>query len=616
MAELDGVWSLTFDILSKAAASVLPPFEVPVRHAGGSADGSTIDRSPAREASVPVVACVVATLAAMSGTDQVAEMRERRIRDAVQRLQIVDTPPEQAFDDLVHLAAQVTRAQIATIAVIDGGRLWFKARTENVPFADIPRSVSFCEQAIVQDRTVVLPDLRGDEALCSSPVVLGPPFLGSYMAVPLHSPDGTTLATLAVGDVEPRAFSAEQVSWLEAVGRQVEQLFALRATLNERSADRDQALLREARFRSVLQSLANGVIVYDSNGIIDDANPSAEMILGTNRTALLGQNALNTSAIHEDGTVFRAEDRPVAITLKYGIEVRDVVMGFEIGETQQRKWLLVNSAPLWDAAGRGSGAVVTFADVTDLLTLNNQLQESLGELAKAAQERAALLSSVSHDIRAPLAAIRMMTEILEDRADAITETQRNELVRRVRAEARRTEGVLTDLVSANRVGTGLEAPRRKRIDLEQLIYARAREFDGANHSIRVGELSGDLTMWADAAQLERIIDNLISNAVTHTPAGTKIVIEAREFDGRIELAIDDDGPGVPEAMRVRIFAAYVRGERAADRPGTGLGLFLVQQFAQFHGGSARCLVSERGGARFVVNLPRRPGQQNANAVAG
>ena len=129
--------------------------------------------------------------------------------------------------------------------------------------------------------------------------------------------------------------------------------------------------------------------------------------------------------------------------------------------------------------------------------------------------------------------------------------------------------------------------------------------------MRVGTLSGDLTMWADAAQLERILDNLISNAVTHTPAGTKIVIEAREFDGRIELVVDDDGPGVPEAMRVRVFAAYVRGEKAADRPGTGLGLFLVQQFAQFHGGTARCLQSTRGGARFVVTLPRRPGQLSA-----
>lgn len=536
------------------------------------------------------------------------EARERRIADAVRRLQLLDTPNEQAFDDLVMLASKVMHTPFAAIAVVDRHRLWFKA-TVGLVFDELSRELSVCEYAITTGDTLVVADLTATPPFDTSEVVTGPPFLRAYVAVPVRGPDGTTVGTISVGDTEPRVFSGEQISLLEALGRQVEQLFALRITINERSADRDEALQREARYRSVLQSLASGVLVHDRDGVIDDVNPSAEAILDASRDQLIGMSGLSVVAIHEDGTPFGVEDRPVAITLKYGIEVRDVVMGFSTG-TGARTWLLVNSAPLWDAAGRSSGAVVTFADVTDLLTLNNQLQESLGELAKAAQERAALLSAVSHDIRAPLAAIRMMTEILEDRADAITDNQRSELIRRVRAEARRTEGVLADLVSADRVGTGLEAPRRKRIDLEQLIYARAREFDGANHSIRVGELSGDLTMWADGAQLERIVDNLISNAVTHTPTGTKIVIEAREFDGRIELAVDDDGPGVPESMRVRVFSAYVRGERASDRPGTGLGLFLVQQFAEFHGGTARCLMSERGGARFVVTLPRRPGQSS------
>jgi len=479
-----------------------------------------------------------------------------------------------------------------------------------MPVGEIAQAAALCDHPLRLDQVLVIPDAFRDPAYADHPTVAGPPHIRSYVGVPVHAPDGTVVSVLAVGDTQPRVFSGEQISLLEAIGRQVEQVFALRTTANERAIDRDHALAREGRFRRVLQSLTNGVIVYNVDGTIDDVNPSVEVILRASRDQLIGLNTLQSGAVHEDGTAFRPEDRPVSITLKYGIEVRDVVMGLDIADGT-RKWLLVNSAPLWDGAGRGGGAVVTFADVTDLLTLNNQLQESLDRLAQAAQERAALLSSVSHDIRAPLAAIRMITEILEDRADAITDSQRDELIRRVRAEARRTEGVLTDLVSANRVGTGLEAPRRKRIDLGQLIYARARDFDGANHSIRVGELSGDLTMWADAAQLERIIDNLVSNAVTHTPAGTKIVIEAYEHDGYIELAIDDDGPGVPEEMRVRVFAAYVRGERAADRPGTGLGLFLVQQFAQFHGGSARCLVSERGGARFVVTLPRRPGQTSA-----
>ena len=551
----------------------------------------------------------MATLTCVDTMPALDEVRLARLRDAVERLHILDTPPERVFDDIVQLATEVCRVPIALVGFVAGPRYWFKSElgmgTDHVDSVG-----SMCEVTVLLDQMVLVEDARRDPRFSGRDSVAGTPHLRFYCGIPLHDPDRTVVGTLALADVVPRSITTSQIAMLEALGRQVEALLALRVSMVQLEAERDHARSRERHFRSVLQSLAHGVIVYDANGVIEDCNPAAETILSAGRDQLVGLEPLHTPAFHEDGTAFRSEDRPVSITLKYGIDVRDVVMGIPRGDNV-RRWLLVNSSPLWDHHERGSGAVVTFADVTDLLTLNNQLQESLGELAKAAQERAAMLSSVSHDIRAPLAAIRMMTEILEDRADAITDTQRSELIHRVRAEARRTEGVLTDLVSANRVGTGLEAPRRKRIDLEQLIYARAREFDGGTHSVRVGTLRGDLTMWADGAQVERILDNLVSNALTHTPAGSRIVIEATEHDGRIELAVDDDGPGVPDDMRVRVFSAYVRGERSADRPGTGLGLFLVQQFAQFHGGTARCLESTRGGARFVVTLPRRPGQLSA-----
>lgn len=548
----------------------------------------------------------MSTLAPVDLQDEVDQDTRAEILDNVRRLNILDTPGEQSFDDIVMLAKEICHTPVATIGLVAGQRHWFKAKI-GIGVDEVASPGSMCEVTTSDGETVVVDDCRSDPRFADRPAVNGPPFLRFYAGVPLRDAESVVVGSLAVADVVPRSLTNGQIQMLEALGRQVEQLFVLRSSLIARSRDRVRALSRENHFRSVLHSLAHGVIVYDHGGAVADCNPAAESILGANRSELIGQVPFELATYHEDGTPFRTDDRPAAITLKYGIEVRDVVMGLHRRD-DSRRWLLVNSSPLWNQQHRSAGAAVTFADVTDLFTLNNQLQESLGELAKAAQERAAMLSSVSHDIRAPLAAIRMMTEILDDRADAITDIQRSELVRRVRAEARRTEGVLADLVSANRVGTGLDAPRRRRIDLEQLIYARAREFDADSHSIRVGILTGDLTMWADSAQVERIVDNLVSNAVTHTHAGARITIGATEADGCIDLVVDDDGPGVPAHMRVRVFSAYVRGERAADRPGTGLGLFLVQQFAQFHGGSARCTDSPQGGARFVVTFPRRPGQ--------
>ena len=143
-----------------------------------------------------------------------------------------------------------------------------------------------------------------------------------------------------------------------------------------------------------------------------------------------------------------------------------------------------------------------------------------------------------------------------------------------------------------------------RVDLDALVRRAVRDFSGDDHDVRVGQLEGDLLLWADRAQIERILDNLISNAVRHTPAGSQVVVSALDREGAVRLTVADDGPGVPDHLKAGVFGAYVRGERSADRPGSGLGLYLVQQFAQFHGGRAWCEDVETGGVRFVVTLPR------------
>jgi PAS domain S-box-containing protein len=528
-------------------------------------------------------------------------------REAVDRLRIVDTEPERSFDDLVALAVQLSRTPLGAVAFFADGEEFFKSEI-GLGVRRMAMLGSLCAEIAETGTRLIIEDTHLDERFAGRDPVVGPPFVRSYFGVPLADPAGVLVGVLFVADRSPRVFGPDVISMIEVLARQVEQLFVLRASLAHLTTTEHALALREARFRSIIQSLGLGVVVHRADGSVEDLNEVAEGIIGVPRAEILaeGQMSSRWQPFHDDLTPFDPQDRPVAIALRYGIEVRDVIMGFDRPD-RSRRWLIVNVSPLWDGEGRSAGVVSTFTDVTDLLSLNNQLQESLGELARAAQERAAMLSSVSHDIRAPLAAIRMMTEILDERSDAITDDQRLELVRRIRAEARRTEGALADLVSANRVSGGLDAPRRKRVDLEQLLFARGREFDSDTHTIRVGELAGDLTLWADGAQVERMLDNLLGNAVTHTAVGSKILVEAREIDGRIEFAVDDDGDGVPAEARERVFGAYVRGERAADRPGSGLGLYLVQQFAQFHGGSARCEESARGGARFVVSLPRRPG---------
>ena len=110
----------------------------------------------------------------------------------------------------------------------------------------------------------------------------------------------------------------------------------------------------------------------------------------------------------------------------------------------------------------------------------------------------------------------------------------------------------------------------------------------------------------DAPKVERIIENLLANAVNHTPPGTKISVSVEPRDSGVLIAVDDDGPGVADEQREAIFGIFNRGT-ASDVPGTGIGLSLVAQFTALHGGSAWVEESASGGASFRVFLPGRVG---------
>ncbi|HEY8156332.1 MAG TPA: sensor histidine kinase KdpD [Myxococcota bacterium] len=224
--------------------------------------------------------------------------------------------------------------------------------------------------------------------------------------------------------------------------------------------------------------------------------------------------------------------------------------------------------------------------------------------ARTEELRSTLLSTVSHDLRTPLAAITGAASALREQAAEMDAFERGELLDTVVEEAARLERLLANLLEMTRLESAGIEPKREWVPLEEIIGAVLVRLEAQleGRSVRT-ELPEDLPLVAaDPLLLEHLVLNLIENAVKYTPPGSPIEIRAEAREGRLHLEVADRGPGLPAGDEERVFEKFYRG-RHPHQPGAGLGLAIARAIAQLHGGS---LVGENrpgGGALLRLQLP-------------
>jgi signal transduction histidine kinase len=231
--------------------------------------------------------------------------------------------------------------------------------------------------------------------------------------------------------------------------------------------------------------------------------------------------------------------------------------------------------------------------------LARTMNQMLGRLEESRDRQQQFVADASHELRSPLASIRQTADVARSHPDALPE---GELADAVLEESARMQRLVEQLLLLTRNDEGAGSQAYHDVDVDDLVLAeagRVRRTGLAVDSSGVG--AGRVR--GNRLALTQVVRNLVDNAVRH--AASTMAVAVREDRHTVELVVEDDGPGIPEEQRERVFERFVRLDeaRARDDGGSGLGLAIVRDIVAAHGGTVLVSTSPLGGARFVVRLP-------------
>ncbi|HKD99499.1 MAG TPA: ATP-binding protein, partial [Planctomycetota bacterium] len=225
--------------------------------------------------------------------------------------------------------------------------------------------------------------------------------------------------------------------------------------------------------------------------------------------------------------------------------------------------------------------------------------------AETERLRNALLSSVSHDLRTPLAVIQGAASTLLEGAPSLDEATRRGLADSIASEADRLNQIVNNLVFATRLESGVVDLRRDWIGVEEIVGSAIRRLkDRLRGRVVRAFVPADLPLVrADGVLLEQVVVNLLENAMRYTPEGTPIEISAWRTEAAVVVRVKDHGPGLATEEAQRVFDRFYRGRAGSGSSGLGLGLYICRGIVAAHGGRIWSESAPGGGASFLFTLP-------------
>ena len=497
---------------------------------------------------------------------------ERRARSLSQQLARTGTLLATELDPVAVLEAVVSEAltlldvDAAALAALEDDELVVSAAAgegADQALGSRTAATGWVGGDVVQSRApVTYEDTSLNEGLHESDALIA---FGhrAYLGVPLAGREGALHGVLSVYSLEPRLWREDETQALAALAANASIALSNAELYQHVAVEREQSV-------AILANIADGIVAVDREGQVVLWNSAAESITGVPAGEAIGRTPLQV--LQRD------------LESDQGSTNRQIA----IQNGDREVWLSLSEAVMRDPAGAVAGRIFAFRDISS---------EHVVE-----QMKSDFVSTVSVELRAPLTTIYGFAQTLLREDIAFGEAERRTFMEFISRESERLTTIVDALLNVARLDTGDVTVSLVPTDVAEVVSdvvnAALASTNGHRLVAEVG--AKPLDAQADPDKLRQVLDQLISNAVKYSPSGGVVSVSAMPRQDTVEVAVADEGVGIPAAERERIFAKFYK---PGGGQGAGLGLFIAQGLVREMGGTIRVESEEGRGSRFAFELP-------------
>jgi PAS domain S-box-containing protein len=374
--------------------------------------------------------------------------------------------------------------------------------------------------------------------------------------------------------------------------------------ITDRKQTEDMIRASEERYRTIVETVTEGIIVQDATGKIVMANTRAQAMLGFSLEEMINLSSPTPGwrAVREDGSPLPSEEFPSRTALRTGVIQRNEIMGI-YKSSGDLMWMLVNASPLYTAPSQTPNGVLTsFTDITLIKEVNRMLQERAMQLEQSNRDLQDFAYVASHDLQEPLRMVSSYVQLLEKRYKDKLDDNAKEFIHYAVDGAKRMQQLVNDLLSYSRVAS--QHKLQKEVSLG-LVLERAL----SNLELRIQETNAKIThdplpaLTVDATQLMQLFQNLVGNALKFCQQQPVIHLGASKQGDTWRFCVRDNGIGMKPEELERIFKPFQRLHTRDKYEGTGIGLSVCRRIVERHGGRLWVESEEGKGSTFFFTLP-------------